>query len=101
MSGTPRFISPEQARGEPTDARSDIYSLGATTYNLLVGRPPFTEGNVVLHHLYTPPPPLRGERPEIPEPLEDLVLHCLAKQPGDRYQSAGEIVSFASAAGLL
>jgi predicted Ser/Thr protein kinase len=101
MSGTPRFISPEQARGEPTDARSDIYSLGATTYNLLVGRPPFTEGNVVLHHLYTPPPPLRSELPEIPEALEELVLHCLAKQPGDRYQSAGEIVSFASAAGLL
>jgi tetratricopeptide (TPR) repeat protein len=101
MSGTPRFISPEQARGEPTDARSDIYSLGATVYNLLAGRPPFTEGNVILHHLYTPAPPLRPERPEIPEALEELVLHCLAKQPGERYQSAGEIVSFASAAGLL
>lgn len=101
MSGTPRFISPEQARGEPTDARSDIYSLGATVYNLVVGRPPFTEGNVILHHLYTPPPPIRPQRPEVPEPLEELVLHCLAKQPGDRYQSAGEIISFASAAGLL
>jgi tetratricopeptide (TPR) repeat protein len=101
MSGTPRFISPEQARGEPTDARSDIYSLGAAIYNLLAGQPPFTEGNVVLHHLYTPPPPIRPQRPEVPEPLEELVMHCLAKQPGDRYQSAGEIVSFASAAGLL
>ncbi len=101
LSGTPRFISPEQARGEPTDARSDIYSLGVTVYSLLVGQPPFTEGNVILHHLYTPPPPLRLERPEIPESLEEMVLHCLAKQPAERYQSAGEIVSYASAAGLL
>ncbi len=101
MSGTPRFISPEQARSEPTDARSDIYSLGSTIYNLLVGQPPFTEGNVILHHLYTPPPPLRSQRPEITEALEEIVLHCLAKQPADRYQSAGEIVTYAAAAGLL
>jgi serine/threonine-protein kinase len=101
LSGTPRFISPEQARGETTDARSDIYSLGATLYNLLVGHPPFMEGNVIMHHLYTAPPPLRPEREEIPEELEEIVLHCLAKHPSERYQSAGEIVSHAAAARLL
>lgn len=101
LSGTPKYLSPEQARGEPTDARSDIYSLGATLYELLVGHPPFTEGNLVAHHLYTPAPPLRGERSEIPEALEEIVLHCLAKHPAERFQSAGEIISFATAAGLL
>lgn len=101
VSGTPRYVSPEQVRGEPTDARSDLYSLGATLYNMLLGHAPFTEGNVILHHLYTPPPPLRPERPEIPDALEELVVRCLAKQPGERYQSAGEVIAFASAARLL
>jgi tetratricopeptide (TPR) repeat protein len=101
LSGTPRYISPEQARGDVTDARSDVYSLGATLYNVLVGHAPFTEGNVIMHHLYTPPPPLRSERPEIPSELEELVLHCLAKHPAERYQTAGEVLSFASAARLL
>jgi serine/threonine-protein kinase len=101
LSGTPRYISPEQARGDVTDARSDVYSLGATLYNILVGHAPFTEGNVIMHHLYTPPPPLRSERPAIPSELEELVLHCLAKHPAERYQTAGEVLSFASAARLL
>ncbi len=101
LSGTPQYLPPEQARGEVTDACSDIYALGATLYHLLVGHAVFTEGNLIHHHLYTPPPPLRKERPDIPAELEDLVLLCLAKQPAERYQSAGEIISFASAARLL
>jgi serine/threonine-protein kinase len=101
MSGTPRYISPEAIRGSTTDARSDIYSLGATLYELLVGRPPFVEGNLLMHHLHTPPPPLRSHRSEIDPPLEELVLHCLAKAPGERFQTAGEILSFASAARIV
>jgi serine/threonine-protein kinase len=101
MSGTPRYISPEAIQGLPTDARSDVYSLGATFYELLVGQPPFLEGNLLMHHLHTPPPSLRAKRSEIEEKLEELVLLCLAKSPGDRFQSAGEILSFASAARLL
>jgi len=101
MSGTPKYISPEAIQGKPTDPRADIYSLGATFYELLVGRVPFTEGNLLMHHLHTPPPPLRPKRTEIDPKLEELVLLCLAKRPEDRFQSAGEILSFAGAARLL
>ena len=100
MSGTPKYISPEAIQGRPTDARSDVYSLGATLYELLVGRAPFTEGNLLMHHLHTPPPPLRAKRTEIDEKIEELVMLCLAKAPGDRFQSAAEVLSFAGAARL-
>jgi tetratricopeptide (TPR) repeat protein len=101
MSGTPAYISPEAIQGRSIDARSDVYSLGATLYELLTGRAPFTEGNLLSHHLHTPPSPLRSRRGEIPPKLEELVLLCLAKAPGDRFQSAGEVLSFASAARLV
>jgi len=101
MSGTPKYVSPEQARAQETDARSDIYSLGASVFELLVGRAPFTEGNLLMHHLYTPVPPLRKERPEVPEALEEIVLQCLAKNPNDRFQSTGEILTVATAGKLL
>jgi tetratricopeptide (TPR) repeat protein len=100
MSGTPKYISPEAIRGGRIDARSDVYSLGATLYELLTGSAPFADGNLLLHHLHTPPPPLRSRRGDIPEKLEELVMHCLAKSPGDRFQTAGEVVSFAAAARL-
>ena len=57
--------------------------------------------NLLMHHLHTPPPPLRPKRTEINEKLEELVLLCLAKNPEDRFQTAGEILSFAGAAQLL
>ncbi len=101
MSGTPKYISPEAIQGQATDARSDVYSLGATLYELLVGRAPFTEGNLLMHHLHTPPPPLCPKRSEIGDKLEELVLLCLAKAPGDRFQSAGEVLSFAGAAQII
>ncbi len=101
ISGTPRYMSPEQARGEPTDGRSDLYSLGALTYELLAGRPPFTEGNLITHHLYTPPPPLTPQRPGLPPALEELVLRLLAKQAADRFASASEVIGFASTSRLL
>ena len=101
MSGTPKYISPEAVQGKATDPRTDVYSLGATLYELLIGRAPFTEDNILMHHLHTPPPPLRPKRTEINEKLEELVLLCLAKRPEERFQTAGEILSFAGAAELL
>jgi tetratricopeptide (TPR) repeat protein len=101
MSGTPKYIPPEAIQGGPIDARSDVYSLGATLYELLTGKAPFTEGNLLMHHLHTPAPPLRNRRKEIPQKLEELVLLCLAKAPGDRFQSAGEVLSFAAAARIV
>ena len=101
MSGTPKYISPEAIQGRPADARSDVYSVGATLYELLVGRPPFAEGNLLMHHLHTPPPPLSPMRREVEPDLEELVMLCLAKAPEDRFQSAGEVLSFAAAAKLV
>lgn len=101
FSGTPKYASPEAIQGRPTDVRSDVYSLGATMFELLCGRPPFTEGNLLMHHLQTPPPPLRAIRNDTHPKLEELVLLCLAKSPEERFQTAGEILSFASAAHLV
>jgi eukaryotic-like serine/threonine-protein kinase len=101
MSGTPKYISPEAIQGCPTDGRSDVYSLGATLFELLCGRPPFTEGNLLMHHLHTPPPSLRAIRHDTDAKLEELVLLCLSKAPEERFQTAGEVLSFASAARLV
>jgi tetratricopeptide (TPR) repeat protein len=101
VAGTPKYIAPEQARGEPSDARSDIYSLGASLYELLLGTPPFVEGDLIQHHLNTPVPPIRTRGVEVPPPLDELLLLSMAKDPSERFQSAGEMISFASAAGLL
>jgi serine/threonine-protein kinase len=88
--GTPAFLSPEQAGGKPTDARSDVYSLGCTLYYLLVGEPVFDKkGGVAMAaaHLHeTPKAP-----PGCPGDLAEVVLKCLAKDPAARYQSVKEL----------
>lgn len=101
VAGTPKYIAPEQARGEPCDARSDIYSLGASLYELLLGEAPFVTGNLVHQHLHTPVPSLRSRGLDVPAPVDELVLLAMAKDPAERFQSAGEMISFASAARLL
>jgi serine/threonine-protein kinase len=90
ISGTPLFMSPEQARGLPDlDGRSDIYSLGAVAYALLTARPPFDGSNpmdVMMAHArdeVVPPSRLRGG---VPGDLERVILRCLAKRPEDRFQ---------------
>jgi serine/threonine-protein kinase len=86
MLGTPRYISPEQARGIDVDHRSDIYSLGVIAYEMLAGRPPFqgeTAMDLVVKHLSDPPPPL-SQFARVPKLLEQCVMRMLEKDPSDR-----------------
>jgi serine/threonine-protein kinase len=92
--GTAQYLSPEQAQGKRVDARSDLYSTGCLLYELLTGRPPFTGDSPVAiayqHVRENPVPPSRID-PEIPPWADSIVLRAMAKDPGDRYQSAGEM----------
>jgi serine/threonine-protein kinase len=86
MLGTPRYISPEQARGIHVDHRSDIYSLGVMAYEMLAGRPPFqgeTAMDLVVKHMNEEPPPL-SQFAKVPKPLEQSVMAMLAKDPDKR-----------------
>ncbi len=89
LIGTPNYMSPEQCSGLPTDARSDIYSLGVIVYEMLTGHVPFqgeTPIATVLMHVEAPIPPVPG-RPE----LDAIIRKALAKSPDDRYQRASEL----------
>jgi len=92
--GTAQYLSPEQARGERVDARSDLYSTGCLLYELLTGRPPFTGDSPVAiayqHVRENPIPPSRLD-PDIPPWADAIVLRAMAKSPNDRYQSAAEM----------
>jgi serine/threonine-protein kinase len=93
--GTPAYMSPEQARGEPDiDQRTDIYALGAVAYEMLAGSLPFvgaTLGELVVLHVTTAPAPLRARRPDIPADADAAIMRCLATDRADRWSSAGEL----------
>jgi basic membrane protein A len=92
--GTPAYMSPEQGKGEKVDHRSDVYALGVVLYEMLTGQVPYhaeTPMAVVFKHIYEPLPLPREINPDIPEILERVLLKALAKEPADRYQSAGEM----------
>src|SRR5882724_3924522 len=92
--GTAQYLSPEQARGERVDARSDLYSAGCLLYELLTGRPPFTGDSpvaIAYQHVRENPIPPSQVDPDVPPWADAIVLKAMAKDPGDRYQSAGEM----------
>jgi eukaryotic-like serine/threonine-protein kinase len=92
--GTAQYLSPEQARGERVDARSDLYSTGCLLYELLTGRPPFTGDSpvaIAYQHVKENPVPPSQVDPEVPAWADAIVLKAMQKDPADRYQSAGEM----------
>jgi serine/threonine protein kinase len=89
--GTPAYMSPEQARGEPLDARSDIYSCGVVMYKMITGHAPFraeSATKVLLGHIHEVPPPLKSWGLPVEPGLEAVVLKAMAKEPQHRYPSA-------------
>lgn len=94
--GTPLYMSPEQIEGRAVDSRSDIYSLGVTTYHLLSGAPPHmgdTALAIALQHLNTAPSPLDNVRRDVPSGLARVVHRMIAKRPEQRYQGPGELLA--------
>jgi uncharacterized protein (TIGR03067 family) len=94
IAGTPQYMSPEQALGEPQDHRTDLFSLGSVLYTLCTGRPPFRAPNTlaVLRRVAEEPPRrIRQVNPEIPDWLEAIVETMMEKHPVDRFQSAAEV----------
>jgi serine/threonine-protein kinase len=97
--GTAQYMSPEQACGEPLDARSDLYALGVVGYYTLSGRLPFDAPDVagmLAQHIAKPPPPLSSVAPGIPKRLAQAIDRCLAKKPEDRFPT-GEALAEAVA----
>ncbi len=92
--GTAQYLSPEQARGEPVDPRSDVYSTGCLLYELLTGAPPFTGDSAVsvaYQHVREDPIPPSRLNPDVSPAIDAIVLKAMAKNPVNRYQSAGEM----------
>jgi serine/threonine protein kinase len=96
--GTPCYLPPEQAKGDPEQVgpEADVYGLGGILYFLLTGRPPFqgqTSTEVLFQVMVEPPAPPRQHNPKVPEGLEAICLKCLEKEPADRYPSAAALAA--------
>jgi eukaryotic-like serine/threonine-protein kinase len=92
--GTPEYMAPEQIRGRPVDARTDVYAFGCVAYHTLCGQPPFRGDSPIavgFMHCTQTPTPLRQHRPDVPPPLEAAVLRALAKEPAHRFEGVDEM----------
>jgi hypothetical protein len=99
--GTLDYVAPEQVSGGPLDARVDIYSLGCVLFESLAGQVPYPRDSDVAKmyaHLHDPPPPISGVVPGIPPAFDAVIARALAKEPGDRFPSAGDLGRAAQAA---
>lgn len=95
ITGTPAYMSPEQALGQSCHPRSDIYSLGVVSYELLTGKLPFTADNpiaIATKHVSETPVPPRSIVPEIPDEVEKIVLQAMSKNPNERYGTVNEFL---------
>ena len=93
--GSVHYISPEQARGDVTDAKSDIYSVGVMFYEMLTGKKPFDTNNpvsIAVMHMQNVPERPRNINPNIPSGLEEIIMHAMEKDANKRYQSATDMI---------
>jgi len=93
VSGTPLYMSPEQILGKDVDFQTDLYSFGATIFELLTGRTPFVNGDIYYHHLHTKPVSPSEINSSVPENLSVIILKCLEKDKAHRYKKAEEILT--------
>ena len=94
--GTGQYLSPEQANGERGDERSDQYSLGVVTFELLTGTAPYSGDNlmaVAMRHVRDPVPSVRALRPDVPRRVDEVIARAMAKRPEDRFASMGELAA--------
>jgi eukaryotic-like serine/threonine-protein kinase len=97
LLGTPQYMAPEAARGEPVDYRADIYALGVLLYEMLSGSPPFggTLEKILQAHVHEPPPPMSQYNPsvDVTDRAESIIMRCLAKRPDERPRSMRELLA--------
>lgn len=94
LIGTPQYMSPEQGQGLSLDGRSDVYALGVVLYEMISGRLPYHADSLlgmVMQHINAPLPEVRSHAPDLPQPIEAVLHKALAKQPQDRYTTAGAL----------
>ena len=92
VRGTPFYMAPEQILGEEISALSDQYALGCTLYHTVTGRPPFVEGDILYHHIHTPPVSPRKWNPQIPVWLDAIILKTMLKQQTERFPSVAVLL---------